>query len=59
VDKSQLAWCSYEEGKEIGWTQEEIAELESGPTRKYYKEPAHKLWSNRPISQTSSKISLN
>jgi hypothetical protein len=51
--KSKLALLAYEERNMFDWTQASFLQCESNATYRIYKETAHMLCSNNPISQPS------
>jgi hypothetical protein len=55
--KSKLAAHAIEVGHMIAWDQSEILQIESNPIFRKYKETAHMICSNNPISQASLEMS--
>jgi hypothetical protein len=52
-DESKLASHAAEKGHKIDWTNTPMLEYEANSIRRKYKEAAHMLCSNNPISQPS------
>jgi hypothetical protein len=55
--KSKLAAHAFEVGHMIHWDQTEILQIESNPISRKYKEIAHMICSNNPISQGGLEMS--